>query len=259
MEKTIVEIYNSIKFFKDGKNNLQPTLLYNEGWMLRLVLKWFNDHKEINYIISMKNESNWFSEALLKPKFIAMEKGDKLAERHTHADGIYGNFKIGGEGFGDAVLNENCNQFYVIEAKMFSELSPGVTNAPNYNQASRNVACICNLIPDGKTIDTGFFVIIPESQIENEKTFKEFVDKEHIVKNVGERISQYNGRNDFSEKETWYKSKFLPFMETINIKLLTWEEIIKFIKENDPIYGSELEEFYKQCIYYNRYSKILYM
>jgi len=79
------------------------------------------------------------------------------------------------------------------------------------------------------------------------------------VKNVGERISQYNGRNDFNEKETWYKSKFLPFMETINIKLLTWEEIIKFIKENDPIYGSKLEEFYKQCIYYNRYSKILYM
>jgi len=259
MEKAILEIFDSLNSFKDGKNNIQPTLLYNEGWMLRLVLKWFNDHKEISHSISMENDSHWFSEALLKPKFNAVEKGDKLAEGYIHADGIYGNFKIGGEGFGDAVITEDCKQFYVIEAKMFSKLTAGVTNSQNYDQAARNVACICNMIPDGKVIDTGFFVIIPESQIENEKTFKEYVNKEHIQKIVEERVNQYKGRDDFKEKEKWYNEIFLPFIEIINIKLLTWEEIIDFIKSNDSEYGSKLEEFYNRCIHYSRYSKILYM
>ena len=33
----------------------------------------------------------------------------------------------------------------VIEAKMFSKLSPGVTNAKYFNQAARNVACMAEI------------------------------------------------------------------------------------------------------------------
>jgi hypothetical protein len=261
MLNTVKEILGTIEKIDVKENNVQPTLLYNEGWMLRLVLKWFDEHKGIDHCLSMKENTHWFSEGLIKSKFAATYRGDDLAEGFTHADGIYGDFIVGGDGFGDVVLKENCRQFVVVEAKMFSKLSAGVTHSPNYNQAARNVACICNLLTETKQAfdNIGFFVIIPKSQILNEKTFYEYIDKDHIRNVVQERVNQYKNREDYAEKNDWYNNCFVPFLEKINIEILTWEEIIDFITEKDKIYGNDLQEFYKLCRRYNQDSKILYM
>jgi hypothetical protein len=257
MLNNITEIFETIEKFDSQENNLQPTLLYNEGWMLRLVLKWFSDHKGIDHHLSMKENTRWFSEGLIKSKFAATFRGDNLAEGYTHADGLYGDFVIGGNGFGDVALKDNCRQFAVVEAKMFSKLSPGITHSPNYNQFARNVACICNLVTESKqnVEDIGFFVIIPKLQITNEGTFYQYFDNENVMDVVLERVNQYKGREDFEEKKNWYNNSFMPFLKKLNTEILTWEEIIEFINSHDPKYGSELNKFYEKCVHYNRYSK----
>lgn len=127
-------------------NNFQPTDLYNEGWMLRLVLDWFSLNPGIDHGLAFTTTDKWYSEALLPSAFLARVRGDKLAESWTHADGVIGDFVIGSDCRGDLSLADGASRFLVTEAKMFSKLSSGVTNARYFNQASRNIACIAETI-----------------------------------------------------------------------------------------------------------------
>jgi hypothetical protein len=260
MINNIIEVFNSIEKTSIGENNIQPTLLYNEGWMLRLVLKWFARNTDIDYKISMKNKTHWFSEALLSSKFLPLYRGDDLSESYTHADGAYGDIIIGDNGFGDLSLKNNCRQFVVLEAKMFSKLSKGTKNASTYNQAARNIACMCNITTNSKQNinNLGFSVIIPEEQIKLEQTFSEYTDMEHIKQTVFNRINQYNNRRDYEEKRQWYNIQFLSFCELIKVNLVSWEEIINYIIQIDKEYGNTINEFYEKCLLYNKHIKKIY-
>jgi hypothetical protein len=250
----IIEVFDSIERTDVGKNHVQPTLLYNEGWMLRLVLTWFAKNVDIDYKISMKNNAHWFSEALLSSKFRPLFRGDNLSESYTHADGAYGDIIIGDKGFGDLSLKDNCRQFVVLEAKMFSKLSKGTKNAPDYNQAARNIACMCNIVANSKQNidDLGFSVIVPAEQMKSETMFSEYTDIGHVKQTVFARINQYSNRKDHEEKALWYDVHFLPFCESIKINLISWEEIINFIIQTDGEYGNKLSEFYEKCLLYNK-------
>ena len=59
---------------------LPPTDLYNEGWMLRLVLDWFSQNPMIQHELRFCEGSDWYSEALLPSAFLARKRGDGLAE-----------------------------------------------------------------------------------------------------------------------------------------------------------------------------------
>jgi hypothetical protein len=110
----IMQIFNSINSKDNKEKNLLATELFNESWMLRLVLYWFNKHENRgkhfhDMPISMNSSSCWFSEGRLESKF--------QDEQYTRADGIYGNIKIGGKGNSDVRLDNECKQFIVTEAK----------------------------------------------------------------------------------------------------------------------------------------------
>ena len=47
-----------------------PTLLFEEGWMLRLVLDWFSSHKNNSHNFSFDEDAGWFSEAHLPSTFL---------------------------------------------------------------------------------------------------------------------------------------------------------------------------------------------
>jgi hypothetical protein len=145
-----MEYMNRIKAMlndcSNGNRVIPPTVLYNEGWMLRLVLDWFARSKQDNHRLAFSDTARWYSEPLLPSTFLARYKGDKFAESYTHADGVIGNIKIGVSGSGDLCIEPDANHFVVLEAKMFSKLAPGVTNASYYNQAARNVACISQVL-----------------------------------------------------------------------------------------------------------------
>lgn len=228
-----------------------PTLLYNEGWLLRLVLDWFAKHSVEGHPLSFSEDATWFSEALLPSAFLARHRGDNLAESWTHADGVVGHFLIGEAGKADLKLMPEANQFIVLEAKMFSGLSSGVSNARYYDQAARNVACMAEVLnrasrnPTSMT-DTGFYVLAPKSQIEK-GLFADLMNKDSISGKVTERISAYDGK-----KDAWYRDWFLPTLDQIKVLCLSWEEIITYIQIQGPATGDSMKHFYEHCYYYNQ-------
>src|SRR5688572_11739872 len=111
-----------------------PTQLYNEGWLLRLILDWYATHPGTNSPLMFSAQARWFSEALLPSAFLPRYRGDQLAESRTHADGVIGHFTIGHRGKADLSLTSSAIQLVVCEAKMFSGLSSNVKNASYFDQ-----------------------------------------------------------------------------------------------------------------------------
>ena len=256
----ITEILSSIEKYPDGENNILPTALYNEGWMLRLVLNWFSKNPETGFRISFNKEARWFSEGGLEPAFAG-------GEGYTAADGIYGNFTVGTQGalshknnvkargISDIRPEKNCGQFVVIEAKMCSGFSTGITRDGKYNQAARYLACMSHVLHEAKidinTIkDLAFYVLLPKWRKSN-STINKFLQKEKVIDVVKERLEKTVGCDTSSERVKWFKNAFLPFMEKVLIKPIAWEEILDFIKKADKDAYEILNEFYLMCRRFN--------
>lgn len=239
----------------ENPGRIRPTELYNEGWMLRLLLDWIeNQPPEVDHKLSLHPCARWYSEALLPSQF----KGyGGPGEGWTNADGVIGHFDIGRHHKGALTLTEDASQFVVIEAKMFSALSSGTKNAPGYNQAARNVACIAQVLKEANRppnlMDFGlaFYVIAPDEQIKrgkfNDANGKCLVECEAIRKCVEQRVVSYETRKDCS-KRAWFEEWFMPTLKVIKLKLLSWEKLI-------PPGESGYQEFYEQCLAFNRHHK----
>jgi len=124
------------------KSYFPPTILYNEGWMLRLILDCFSTLDVQDHQLKIPKNCRWYSEALLPSAFLPRNRSDSYGESWTHADGVIGHFKIGEGAKANLVLSPDATHFVVLEAKMFSKLSSGVKHAGYFDQAARNVACI---------------------------------------------------------------------------------------------------------------------
>ena len=167
----IPERFSDMLSAADGNSPFfPPTLLFNENWLLRVILDWFSRAGLTHHKLLFGQNARWFSEALLPSAFLPRHRGDPLAESWTHADGVIGHFKIGGSGKGDLCLLPSPKQFVVLEGKIFSRLSPGVKNAPYFDQAARNVACMAEVLrradcPSGRLATLGFYVLAPASQL----------------------------------------------------------------------------------------------
>ena len=230
--------------------NFPPTILYNEGWLLRLVVDWFSSSGITDHPLSFPNDGHWFSEARLPSAFLPRFKGDPLAESHTNADGVNGHFTIGSTGKTDLQLIPDAMHFVVLEAKLYSGLSKGVTNAKYYDQAARSVACVAEILRRADRIPKsfaglGFYVLAPNGQIKS-KTFTRHLDKHSIKDKVERRVASYKG-----EQEDWFKDWFTPTLEVIDIRSISWEAILDTINEKDSKTGGSLKEYYSQCLTFN--------
>jgi len=259
----ILRSISSVKDFWDNKNNILPTALYNEGWMLRLVLNWFSKNRgDTGYLISFDKDAKWFSEGRLETIF-AHEKGFKVGENYTAADGAYGNIVIGtqeaktggndidAKGISDIRLKRCCHQFVTIEAKMYSDFSKGVTNAPSYDQVARYVANMAYVVSkDGTNLndikDLAFYTFLPYEQKSN-PDIKMCITKEHIREAVRKRVDCYKECESYREKEDWFNTAFEPFLEKIKIGLISWEDILEYIQGVDKESHEMLNKFYELC------------
>jgi hypothetical protein len=236
---------------------LPPTEVYNEGWMLRLILDWFSRQPASNRQLSFETGARWYSEILLPSQFLARFQTDPQAESYTHADGVIGHFSIGRSGKGDIDLLPDATQFVVIEAKIFSRLSKGIKNFKNYDQAARTVACMAETLSIGKRqingiSRLGFYVVAPERQLKFDPTFQTFLQKDSIRIKVQKRIKAYSDPTDAETKNRWFNKWFLPTLECMDIQCMTWEEIISYITSNDRHNGDEILEFYNKCLALNQ-------
>lgn len=233
-----------------GDPPFPPTVLYNENWMLRLVLDALVSGDATAQEIPVAEGARWYSEALLPSAFLARVWGDPLAESYTHADGVVGYFEIGGSGEGDLVLGGEAKQISVIEGKMLSRLSRGVTNAKYFDQAARNVACIAEVVRIAErapaSLDhVSFNVVAPRRQIES-GIFEDLVTKESVRWKVTRRVEEYEGARD-----EWMDQWFQPTMEAVDLGLVSWEELLEDVAEGAPESGRDLEAFYEPCLHFN--------
>jgi len=229
---------------------LPSTTLYNEGWMLRLVLDWFADHPGMDHPLAFAAGAKWYSEVLLPSQFRARTRGDRLAESWTHADGTIGHVRVR-PGRGDVMLEPGASQFVVAEAKMFSGLSAGTKRATTFDQAARNVACVAEVLHQARrTPDSfrclSFVVLAPEEQVAR-GVFAQPCALDSIEARVRERAAAYGG-----DKDVWVRESFLPVLERIGLHILTWEDVIAKISATDSIAGGELADFLTRCIKANR-------
>lgn len=227
---------------------LPPTEIFNEGWMLRLVLDWFDRNRGLPHPLSFATEATWYSEALLPSRFLPQTRADTRAESFTHADGVIGHFTVNSGVRGDAVIIPNAKQFIVTEAKLGSALSAGTKNAPTYDQAARNVACIAHMLGtaglDPSAVEClAFYVIAPEAQIRS-GMFANLVTKDSIEAKVRERVGTYAGMHD-----DWLHAMFLPALARIELGTLSWEGILSALPETSE--AEAMRAFYAQCLNFN--------
>lgn len=227
-----------------------PTVLYNEGWLLRLVLDWFSTHNIPRHPFNFSEDARWFSEALVPSAFLPRHKGDPLAESWTHADGVVGHFLIGSEGKADLSLLPTATHFVVLEAKLHSGLASGVKNARYFDQAARTVACMAEVLSranrsPSKISRLGFYVLAPDSQI-RQSIFVKAMDRGSIQRKVERRVQEYEGARD-----EWHSDWFQPTLEQIEIGVISWEELIPAVGEGESAAADILGGFYEQCLEFN--------
>jgi hypothetical protein len=138
-----------------------------------------------------------------------------------------------------------------------SLLSPGVSHARYFDQAARNVGCMAEvLMQRGKMVETysrlGFYVLAPSKQLKKERSFRKYTSVESIKKKVADRVEEYEKIGEGERKRAWFNDGFLPLIDRIEIKCLSWEEIISFISQRDTPFGHEINAFYENCLQFNR-------
>ncbi|MBW8011468.1 MAG: hypothetical protein FVQ83_09540 [Chloroflexi bacterium] len=243
-------IYTLLKSATSETPQFPPTDLFNEGWLLRLVIDWFSKHAIQENPFSFMESSHWFSEASLPSAFLRRTGGDNLAEAHTKADGVIGHITIGNGTKTELSLLPTASQFMVLEAKIFSKLSTGVTNAKYFDQAARNVACIAEVLkrahrPPTKITRLGFYVLAPKIQIDT-GVFDKNIARTSIREKVKKRVGEYKG-----EKDSWFQRWGEPTIERIELATLSWEKLFSTIRKYDQESAGAIEGFYKKCLEFN--------
>lgn len=240
-----------------------PTEVYNEGWMLRLMLDAIQSLNISQHPLTFTTDARWYSEALLESPFKASKREDRLAEGFTNADGVIGQFEFRHTTKAGLRLLQKTSQFVVTEAKMFSNLSKGTRNAPNYDQAARNVACMAHAIAlSGQPISDfaalGFYVIAPQigSRGPGPSNLEAAMEPASIKRAVASRISVYEAADPdrFAKLREWEATTFLPFVQHLEqqncLRVLSWESCIEAIQEANKEAGEEIAAFYRRCLSY---------
>lgn len=230
------------------------TLLYNEGWLLRLVLA--EGSKGTDCLpFRFEATARWFSEALLYSAFLPRFRGDRLAEALTHADGVVGQFLFGAATKAGLGLEPECSQFVVCEAKVFSGLSPGTKWARAFDQAARTVGCMAETLrragqPMSLYKSLGFFVLAPALQIEA-GVFCGQMSKDGIRSRLVQRVQMYDSQPNRIELQKWLDEWALPLVNRLELSCCSWESVISRVSATHPEYGASLGEFYQLCLKYN--------
>lgn len=246
---------------REDEARFPPTDLFNEGWMLRLILDAFERLNIRQHPLSFDANARWYSEARLGSRFQAQRRDDELAEGFTNADGVVGHFDFRATTTAGLTLRPDAAQFVVLEAKMFSNLSRSTKNAPNFNQAARNVACMAAALADtGRPVSDyaslGFFVVAPrpEQRGAARSNLEAFMDPTLIKQRVHERISAYEeaARAEAPALRAWEQAYFLPLVsrlaENRRLAVLSWDECIDAVAAADAMTGEDLRDFYRRCL-----------
>lgn len=227
-----------------------PTEIFNENWLLKAFLYQASRIDLGDSPFSFDQGATWFSEAMLPTAFKQRFLGDPLAEFRTHADGVIGHIDIGRKGKADLELASDATQFVVIEAKIGAHLSPGTQNAPEFDQAARNVACMAEVLSKAELSPAkmerfAFVLLAPQSSIESD-TFSSEMNLEGMRGKIQSRVSRFDGTLD-----EWYQKWAEPTLDAVALHTISWETAIRGVEAIDPQSGEALKNFYDTCLEVN--------
>lgn len=217
--------------------NINPTQIYNEGWMTRLLMHLSVKEKITFKGINFFEISNWTSEALISSPFIIAENN---REGYTHADIVFGDFIINYKQNGRVNIDKNARLFGIIEAKMGSSLSKGTKNFDDYNQASRNIMCISRNTYD-KNCKTFFIVVAPAKKLEK---IRKQTDSDILHGQIEQRF-----RDHIEKIES---SKMISKAKECTVMEWSYEEWIACFE--NPISKLFLNDFYDKTKKWNKIS-----
>lgn len=233
--QTIIDIIKSID---SNSSNINPTQIYNEGWMTRLLMIQSIKEKIVFKGINFTEEFNWTSEALVSSPFISTKQN---REGYTHADIVFGDFKVNFKESGKITILDDAKIFGIIEAKMKSGLSKETKNFKNYNQASRSLLCIGKNTYD-KKCKTFYIVVAPFKRLER---IKKDTNLEILHTQIDNRYFEH--KDDINLTKILSKAKDCKVMEW------SYEEWIEAIKDVEA--KKYLNEFYNKALTWNRLIK----
>jgi hypothetical protein len=242
-----------LKLYDENRINPGPpeclfseTLIFNEGWLLRAVLKAWKDQTSPSpfSFLPFPARVHVYSKAQLRTPFKARFRGDKQAEGHTHVDGIVGQFGSDGSKSG-LVLSPRCEYLAVFEAKMGSPLSEGTTNSPQYDQVSRTAACMIHAIVQAdcpENVAAHLVVLYPQS---NSHIDPGQYTKAHVQRQIADRARNYTRSTTRGETNAQFFTTWRQVLDRIQIQFLTWEAVVA---ESDD---AALDRFYDLCKQFN--------
>lgn len=234
-----------IKSINYSNPNINPTEIYNEGWMTRLFVHFSIKDKLTVKGIDFSEIKNWCSEAVISSPFQPRVRGDKLGEGLTHPDMAIGDFNVNFETSGEIIIDKTAKKFGIIEAKMSSNLSQRTKNAPNYNQSSRNLACIAENTLENNECKTFFGIVAPRTKIEFHK-LDEQIDKEFMLLQITQRFKMYPEK--FRQEKRM--NEILEKAKKTEIWLLSYEEWLDIFTKKETI--NELSSFYDTAKKWNK-------
>lgn len=238
----VVDKYRQLCNLKSGDYSADipfvNTEVWNEGWMLRLVVAKLHDMDSVDgceaaKVICECSKRGWCSEGWLYPLF--------ENEKSTRADGIVGDLTLRPKtkwGF-DASSQQEDSQFVVLEAKMNSTLSKGVAVAEDFDQTSRYVACMSGILSKTDCAHGILYVIAPEDRIKDVRPTVENAQKRFFKELESKNSGKHKLRDGLNA------DRIRKVAERMRIELVTWEDLIRVIPTDEG--GKDINDFYTQA------------
>jgi hypothetical protein len=223
------------------------TLIFNEGWLLRSVLKeWLNGSGVSGFgFLPFPKGVSAYSEGQLYTPLKPRWRGDELAEGHTHVDGIVGDFSIDDTKSG-IVLSHDLSYVAVFEAKLFAPIASGVTNAPSYDQVSRIAGCLINsiLLAERSRDYAAHLVVLYDKG--NRRIDPNTYTRNYVEEQINKRVDGFLATEDPGDAVDAFARGWRKVLGQLQIHFHTWEDVLRQIGSGD------LDHFYEQCKTFNQ-------
>ena len=216
-----------------GTAAFPPSVLYNEDWLLRIVLDWFARHGGDRYPLSPRAGARWFSQAWLPSAFLPRYRGDRLAEARTHADGVLGHFAIGDPGTAALTLTPDAP---AARRHRGQAVRPALGRRPERpllrpggaeRRLHRRDPPPRRARPE-EMDDLAFLFLAPQARIDD-GIFDWDPALEAIRRKVRRRVEDYAG-----ERDAWFRDWFEPTWRRVEVRCLSWEEIVEVDRVPQP-------------------------
>lgn len=223
------------------------SVLYNESWLLRLVLDWFSRNSVSGHPLSFPENGRWFSDGLLPTPFVGPGRRPKVADPPCHVSGVIGHFDVPDLDRPEVSVSPQAQHLMVVEATISGELPPGVPGARYLDQAARTVAGIAEALRranrrPAELARVGFYLLAPHSLIAS-GLFEKDVNRDVIGRKVKRRAKSFG-----PTKEKWCSDWLGPTIEQVEVGTASWEHVIERLGQQDAAAAASIEEFYHGCL-----------